>query len=93
MFPEIQASLRDLYLSDTRPWLVGFSGRKDSTMVAGLIFEVQKGPYTDERSEPICILCTDAWGGFRFGCWTCIVSDYDKAKGYFSHVSAHPREQ
>lgn len=37
MFSEIKDSLRDLYLSDSRLWLVGFSGGKDSTMVAGLI--------------------------------------------------------
>ena len=28
MFQEIQASLRQLYLEDERPWLVGFSGGK-----------------------------------------------------------------
>ncbi len=39
MFPEIKASLRQLYLEDERPWLVGFSGGKDSTMLASLIFD------------------------------------------------------
>lgn len=39
MFTEIKDSLRDLYRSDPRPWLVGFSGGKDSTLVAGLIFD------------------------------------------------------
>jgi hypothetical protein len=28
MFQEIKASLRQLYLEDKRPWLVGFSGGK-----------------------------------------------------------------
>jgi tRNA(Ile)-lysidine synthase TilS/MesJ len=28
MFQEIKASLRELYLEDERPWLVGFSGGK-----------------------------------------------------------------
>jgi len=42
VFTEIKDSLRDLYLSDPRPWLVGFSGGKDSTMVAGLIFDMLK---------------------------------------------------
>jgi len=30
MFQEITASLRQLYLEDRRPWLVGFSGGKDT---------------------------------------------------------------
>jgi DNA sulfur modification protein DndC len=34
MFQEIKVSLQQLYLEDERPWLVGFSGGKDSTMLA-----------------------------------------------------------
>ncbi|HEY5030343.1 MAG TPA: hypothetical protein VIK39_18195 [Candidatus Angelobacter sp.] len=33
-FQDIKNSLRQLYLEDERPWLVGFSGGKDSTMLA-----------------------------------------------------------
>ncbi|MGA2747213.1 MAG: HNH endonuclease [Verrucomicrobiota bacterium] len=33
---EIKDSLRELYQADARPWLVGFSGGKDSTLVASL---------------------------------------------------------
>ena len=39
MFKEIITSLTKLYLEDNRPWLIGFSGGKDSTMLASLIFE------------------------------------------------------
>jgi len=39
-FAAIKDSLRTLYLEDPRPWLIGFSGGKDSTLVAALIFEV-----------------------------------------------------
>ena len=44
-YQQIKETLRNLYLSDERPWLVGFSGGKDSTMlvplgVASLIFDV-----------------------------------------------------
>lgn len=59
VFSEIQDSLRDLYLSDRRPWLVGFSGGKDSTMVAGLIFEMLKDIPREQRTKRISILCTD----------------------------------
>jgi tRNA(Ile)-lysidine synthase TilS/MesJ len=36
-YNEISDSLKALYLEDPRPWLVGFSGGKDSTMVASLV--------------------------------------------------------
>jgi len=59
VFSEIKDSLRALYLSDPRPWLVGFSGGKDSTMVAGLIFEMLKDIPREQRTKRISILCTD----------------------------------
>lgn len=34
----IRSFLHTLYLEYERPWLVGFSGGKDSTMLASLIF-------------------------------------------------------
>jgi len=57
VFPEIQASLRDLYLTDPRPWLVGFSGGKDSTMVAGLIFDMLRDIPREQRTKRISIFC------------------------------------
>lgn len=45
-------SLRRLYLDDERPWLVGFSGGKDSTMLASLIFDVVLSiPDTHARNQ------------------------------------------
>lgn len=41
-FQSIKQSLQDLYLQDQRPWLVGFSGGKDSTLVAALILSKHK---------------------------------------------------
>jgi DNA sulfur modification protein DndC len=35
----LRDSLSQFYLEDPRPWLVGFSGGKDSTMLAALIFD------------------------------------------------------
>ncbi len=34
LYQAIKDSLRRLYVEDNRPWLVGYSGGKDSTMVA-----------------------------------------------------------
>ena len=56
---DIKSSLRQLYLDDPRPWLVGFSGGKDSTMLASLIVEVVVGIPEEQRKKPIAILCTD----------------------------------
>ena len=45
--------LSQLYLEDPRPWLVGFSGGKDSTMLAALIFDAL-------LSIPPSV-CSDLW--------------------------------
>ena len=63
-FQEIKSSLRQLYLEDERPWLVGFSGGKDSTMLASLLFDVVLSIPVEQRKKPISVLCTDtrvAW--------------------------------
>jgi DNA sulfur modification protein DndC len=51
--------LQRLYLDDPRPWLVGFSGGKDSTMLASLIFEMVLALPPEQRTKPIFVLCTD----------------------------------
>ena len=58
-YGEIIESLSQLYLEDPRPWIVGFSGGKDSTMVASLVFEVCARIPKDKRTKPIAVLCTD----------------------------------
>ncbi len=58
-YQDIKTSLSELYLSDERPWLVGFSGGKDSTMLASLIFDAVLSVSRDQRKKPIAILCTD----------------------------------
>jgi DNA sulfur modification protein DndC len=58
-YREIQDSLRRLYLDDPRPWLVGFSGGKDSSMVASLMFDAVAGIPRERRTKPVSVLCTD----------------------------------
>lgn len=58
-YQDIKDNLRTLYLADSRPWLVGFSGGKDSTMLASLIFETVLSIPEDQRTKPISVLCTD----------------------------------
>jgi DNA sulfur modification protein DndC len=58
-FSEIKDSLRHLYLQDPRPWLIGFSGGKDSTLVAALVFETAMSIPPEQRTKPLTVLCTD----------------------------------
>jgi len=52
-YQEIRDSLRQLYLDDPRPWLVGFSGGKDGSMVASLLFEAVLAVPVAQRKKEI----------------------------------------
>ena len=58
-YEEIRDFLVKLYLEDSRPWLVGFSGGKDSTLLASLIFSTVQDIPLDARNKSISLLCTD----------------------------------
>jgi DNA sulfur modification protein DndC len=59
VYQEIRNNLRELYLEDNRPWLVGFSGGKDSTMLASLVFDAVLAVPTENGKKPVAVLCTD----------------------------------
>jgi hypothetical protein len=48
-YSDIMDSLRHRYLEDLRPWLVGFSSREDSTVLASLIVEAVAGSCSNPR--------------------------------------------
>ena len=52
-------SFRQLYLEDNRPWLAGFSGGKDSTMLASFVFDTVLSPPAERRTKPISVVCAD----------------------------------
>src|SRR4030043_1433537 len=58
-YRDIRDTLSQLYLEDGRPWLVGFSGGKDSTMLASLIFDAVLSIPASQRKKPVSVLCTD----------------------------------
>ena len=58
-YQDIRTNLCELYLEDERPWLVGFSGGKDSTMLASLIFDAVLTVPPERRKKPVVVLCTD----------------------------------
>jgi DNA sulfur modification protein DndC len=59
VYKNIIHGLSQLYLEDDRPWLIGFSGGKDSTMLASLVFDAILSVPVSMRKKPISILCTD----------------------------------
>ncbi len=58
-YRDIRNTLSQFYLEDDRPWLVGFSGGKDSTMLASLIFDAVLSIPAAQRKKPVSVLCTD----------------------------------
>lgn len=56
VYQDIRSTLRALYLEDSRPWLVGFSGGKDSTMLASLVFDAVLSVPAENRRKPVAVL-------------------------------------
>ena len=51
--------LRDLYREDNRPWVVGFSGGKDSTAVLQLVYTAVRSLPPEERKKRIFVVSSD----------------------------------
>ena len=58
MIDSVQASLESQYLADDRPWVVAFSGGKDSTLVLQLVFNMLLG-LGKRATKPIFVLSSD----------------------------------
>jgi DNA sulfur modification protein DndC len=57
--PEIIAQMRELYLKDTRPWIVGYSGGKDSTAVAQMVYNMVADLPNEHRHKEVHFVCND----------------------------------
>ncbi len=56
---ELEQEVQDLYTSDNVPWIIGYSGGKDSTAVLQLIWSaIEKLPPEDYK-KPIHVISTD----------------------------------
>lgn len=51
--------MRRVYLSDTRPWIIGYSGGKDSTVVVDLAYKMLTNLAPRERNKPVYIVSSD----------------------------------
>ena len=58
-FKEIIEEMRLVYRHDQRPWMLGFSGGKDSTLLCQLTFEMLKTLKPEERHKKIYIVTSD----------------------------------
>lgn len=60
--PLVQGLLDEIqyvYLSDNRPWIIGYSGGKDSTLVVHLVYEMLKRLAPRNRKKTVHIVSSD----------------------------------
>lgn len=55
----VVAQTQRLYLADAVPWVVGYSGGKDSTAVLQLVWKALAGLKPAQRSKPVHVISTD----------------------------------
>ena len=56
---ELIEEIQHTYLGDERPWIVGFSGGKDSTCILSLIYFAVKSLKKSQRTKPIYVVSSD----------------------------------
>lgn len=56
---EYIADTQRVYLSDNRPWVIGYSGGKDSSAVMVLIYMALLGLKPEERHKPVFVVASD----------------------------------
>lgn len=56
---ELVTTVQNLYLSDEIPWMIGYSGGKDSTAAVQLVWMAIAGLRADQRKKPIHVMNTD----------------------------------
>ena len=55
----LQEHIRAVYSADDRPWVIGYSGGKDSTCALQLIWSAVRALPVKERNKPIFVLSSD----------------------------------
>ena len=56
---DLLIEIRDLYFDDDRPWVIGFSGGKDSTAILQLVYSVLLSLSQDQRHKPVFVVSSD----------------------------------
>lgn len=58
-FDALEERIRVAYCNDTRPWVIGYSGGKDSTCALQMIWRALQALPKTEREKPIYVLSSD----------------------------------
>jgi len=56
---DLVAEIQSIYLSDDRPWIIGFSGGKDSTSVLSLVYSAMLGLKAKDLHKPVYVVSSD----------------------------------
>ncbi|MEU3077082.1 DNA phosphorothioation system sulfurtransferase DndC [Streptomyces laurentii] len=56
---ELTEEVRELYTADEVPWVIGYSGGKDSTAVLQLVWLALKDLPAEQRNKPVHVISTD----------------------------------
>ena len=59
VFKDIIKEMKFVYLHDKRPWMIGFSGGKDSTLLCYLLFEMLLGLDESQIHKKVYIISSD----------------------------------
>ena len=59
IYEDIIKEMEIVYKHDNRPWMIGYSGGKDSTLLCCLVFEMLKRLSKDERKKTVYIVSSD----------------------------------
>ena len=59
IFDQIIHEMEIVYRHDQRPWMIGFSGGKDSTLLCQLVFEMLERLPKEERKKKVYIVTSD----------------------------------
>lgn len=56
---KIYNEIQEVYLNDSRPWVIGYSGGKDSTLTAMVVFEAIRQLPQEKRTKDIHVVSSD----------------------------------
>lgn len=59
IYEEIIEEMKVVYLHDQRPWMIGFSGGKDSTLLCSLVFEMLERLEAEQITKKVYIVSSD----------------------------------
>lgn len=56
---DIISEIQEVYCQDDRPWIIGYSGGKDSTTTTQLVWQAIEKLPAEERTKPVHVICAD----------------------------------